>query len=69
MVPTLITGSIIASYTLGLPSFGLVFITAIKRQDQHVLTAALLFYSSLLIVGNLVADVLLVVLDPRIRYD
>jgi peptide/nickel transport system permease protein len=69
MLPTLITGSIIATQMLGLPSFGMVFIQAIARQDQHLLTAALLFYSCFLIVGNLIADVLLVVLDPRIRYE
>ncbi|MBU1049558.1 ABC transporter permease [Candidatus Bipolaricaulota bacterium] len=68
MLPTLITGSILCARILGLPSFGMVFINGIARQDQHLLTAALLFYSSLLIVGNLIADLLLVVLDPRIRY-
>ncbi|MFC2108688.1 ABC transporter permease [Candidatus Bipolaricaulota bacterium] len=69
MLPTLITGSIIATLILGQPSFGMTFITAIRRQDQHLLTAALLFYSSILIVGNLLADLLLVVIDPRIRYE
>ena len=69
MLPTLITGSIIATMILGQPSFGMMFIRAIGRQDQHLLTAALLFYSSILIVGNLIADLLLVVLDPRIRYE
>lgn len=68
MLPTLITGSILAAKILGLPSFGMVFITGIARQDQHLLTAALLFYSSILIFGNLIADLFLVVLDPRIRY-
>ncbi len=68
MLPTLITGAILCARILGLPSFGMVFITGIARQDQHLLTAALLFYSCFLIFGNLVADLLLVVLDPRIRY-
>ena len=68
-LPTLITGSIIATMILGQPSFGMTFIRAIARQDQHLLTAALLFYSCFLIVGNLIADLLLVVLDPRIRYE
>lgn len=68
MLPRLITGSIIAASMLGYPSFGMVFINAIERQDQHLLTAALLFYSCFLIVGNLLADLLLVVIDPRIRY-
>ncbi len=69
MLPTLITGSIIATKILGYPSFGMKFIESIARQDQHVLTAALLFYSCFLIVGSLIADLLLVVLDPRIRYE
>ena len=68
MIPTLLTGSIIATAVLGLPTFGRIFLDALEGQDQHVLTAALLFYSVFLIVGNLVADLLLVVLDPRIRY-
>jgi len=68
MLPTLLTGSIIATMVLGLPTFGRLFINAIENQDQHVLTAALLFYSVFLIVGNLIADLLLVILDPRIRY-
>jgi len=69
MLPTLITGSILATTILGQPSFGMIFIRGIERQDQHTLTAALLFYSSILIVGNLLADLALVVLDPRIRYN
>jgi peptide/nickel transport system permease protein len=68
MLPTLLAGSIIATAVLGLPTFGRVFLHAAKSQDQHVLTAALLFYSVFLIVGNLLADLLLAVVDPRIRY-
>ena len=68
MLPTLLAGSIIATMVLGLPTFGRVFLNAVESQDQHVLTAALLFYSVFLIVGNLIADLLLAVIDPRIRY-
>jgi len=70
MLPTLLTGTIIAGRILGYPEFGSTFfVEAIRRQDQHVITAALLFYCCFLIVGNLIADLLLVVLDPRIRYE
>ena len=68
MLPTLITGSILVTQVLGIPTFGSVFITATRMQDQHVLTAALLFYAVLLLVGNLLSDILLAFLDPRIRY-
>ena len=69
LLPPLITGSIMATTILGQPSFGMIFIRGIERQDQHTLTAALLFYSSILIVGNLIADLLVVALDPRMRYN
>ena len=68
MLPTLITGSILATQVLGLPTFGQVLITATRQQDQHLLTACLLFYASFLLVGNLIADLLLAVIDPRVRY-
>ena len=68
MLPTLITGSILVTHILGIPTFGRVFIWATKIQDQHVLTTALLFYAVLLVLGNLLADLLLAFLDPRIRY-
>jgi len=68
LLPTLITGSILATQVLGLPTFGQVLIEATRRQDQHLLTACLLFYACFLLVGNLIADVLLAAIDPRIRY-
>jgi len=68
MLPTLITGSIITAQMLGIPDFGMFFLRAVRAQDQHVLTAALLFYACFLIAGNLLADLLLILLDPRIRY-
>lgn len=68
MLPTLITGSILATQVLGLPTFGKLFLNAVRSQDQHVITAALLFYSLFLVGGNLIADILLAIIDPRIRY-
>ena len=69
MLPALLTGSLIAARILGYPEFGRLLIDGIANQDQPVITACLLFYCSFLIVGNLIADLLLAMLDPRIRYD
>lgn len=66
--PLVITGSILASQVLGLPTFDDVYIFAIKLQDQHVMTAGILFYSLFILFGNLLADLLLAAIDPRIRY-
>ncbi len=69
MLPTLLAGSIIATQVLGLPTFGRVFLTAMQRQDQHVLTGAFLLYCIFLLIGNVIADVSLAAIDPRIRHE
>ena len=69
MMPTLLMGSILISKVLGMPTFGQVFLNACRDQTQYQLTAALLFYGCFLLAGNLISDLLLAVLDPRIRYD
>jgi peptide/nickel transport system permease protein len=68
MLPMLLMNTIIVSHLFNIPSFAQFLLEWVQYQDQHVVTAALLFYGSFMIVGNLVADVLLVTLDPRIRY-
>ncbi|MBI3660902.1 ABC transporter permease, partial [Candidatus Acetothermia bacterium] len=42
---------------------------AINTQDQPVVMAGILFFAVVLLVGNLIADILLVFSDPRIRYE
>ncbi len=68
MISMTVTGSILAARFLGLPSFGQTFLDALQRQDQPVITSILLVYGGLLVVGTFVSDLLLLVLDPRIRY-
>ena len=68
MLPTLLMNTIIVSTLFNIPSFAQVLLSWVSYQDQHVVTAALLFYGSFMIVGNLLADIVLVVIDPRIRY-
>ena len=68
-LPTLLTGTILAGPVFGLPTFGRTLLWAVRMQRQQQLTALLLFYACFLLVGNLVADLLLALTDPRIRYD
>ncbi|MFC2100067.1 ABC transporter permease, partial [Candidatus Bipolaricaulota bacterium] len=69
-LPSLITATILIGPVFQIPTFGLrVLLRAAQSQNQQMLTAALLFYASFLLIGNLIADILLVALDPRIRYD
>lgn len=68
MLSMTVTGSLLAAHFLGLPSFGQTFLDALQRQDQPVITSILLIYAGLLVVGTFISDLLLLFLDPRIRY-
>jgi peptide/nickel transport system permease protein len=67
-LPELINGTIIASIVLNLPTIGPLLYTSLLNKDQYVAMTLLLFASLLLMVGNLLADVALAWVDPRIRY-
>ena len=69
LLPLLLFNSLLVAKVFGIPAFGRLYVEATRTQDQHIVTAGLLIYASLLILGNLLADILLVASDPRIRYD
>jgi len=66
--PELFAGTVIVSVVLDLPTIGPLFLRALLAQDMYLAGTILLFSATLLIVGNLFADVLLALTDPRIRY-
>jgi peptide/nickel transport system permease protein len=67
-LPELINGTIIVSIVLNLPTIGPLLFRSLLAKDQYVAMSLLLFASILLMVGNLIADVILAWIDPRIRY-
>lgn len=68
-LPALISGTIITAIVLNLPTMGPFFYDALMNQDQYLVMTFLMFSALLLLIGNLGADVLLAVADPRIRYE
>ncbi|HZW27219.1 MAG TPA: ABC transporter permease [Trueperaceae bacterium] len=68
-LPELINGTIIASIVLNLPTIGPLLYDSLINKDQYVAMSLLLLSSVLLMVGNLLADIALAWVDPRIRYD
>jgi peptide/nickel transport system permease protein len=64
----IISGAPLVSFVLALPDTGPLFLTALLDQDVYLSGAILLMYSALTIVGTFLSDVLLALLDPRIRY-
>jgi peptide/nickel transport system permease protein len=68
-LPTLLSGSAIISIVLNLPTAGYLLFEALQTQDMYLAGTLILLMSALLLVGNLLADVALAAVDPRIRYD
>ena len=68
-LPSLLSGAVVTGIVLGLPTAGPIFLTALTSQDMYLAGAFLLLSATFLLVGNLLADILLAWLDPRIRYE
>jgi peptide/nickel transport system permease protein len=69
VLPVLVSGDVIVSSVLSLPTAGPILIQALKTQDMYLGGALIMFQCILVLVGTLVSDLLLVWIDPRIRYD
>ena len=67
LLPGLVSGSIIVSVVLNLPTIGPVLLDALASQDQYLAGFILFFVAILTVFGMLVSDILLAILDPRIR--
>lgn len=65
----LLSGSAILENVVGWPGLGQLILDSVIRKDLYVVMGSLLIGGVTLVVGNLVADILLAVADPRIRYD
>jgi peptide/nickel transport system permease protein len=68
MLPTFIGGSVIVETLFSWPGIGKLFIDATFERDYPVIMAITMFGAVLTVLGNLIADILYAVLDPRIEY-
>ena len=66
--PQLVSGSVIISYVLSLPTAGPLLLQALLAQDMYLAGAFILLLCCLSVVGMLISDILLAIIDPRIRY-
>lgn len=67
LLPYLISGSIIVSVVLSLPTLGPVLLQSLYTQDLFLASAIILLLGVMTVIGTLLSDILLVVVDPRIR--
>ncbi|MBT3218049.1 MAG: ABC transporter permease, partial [Proteobacteria bacterium] len=68
-IPFMFSGAVLVEYIFAWPGMGRLIITAIYTQDTPVIIACFFVFTLLVVAGNLLADMLYAVVDPRIRYD
>ena len=66
-LPSLVSGSVIVSIVLSLNTLGPLYLIAIQRQDAQMAGAIILMLTGLSVIGVIISDILLVVVDPRIK--
>ncbi|MCS7088681.1 MAG: ABC transporter permease [Thermoflexales bacterium] len=67
--PSIVVGSSLVAIVLNLPTIGPVFVDSLRKLDMYLAGTCIVFLTFMLLVGNLVADLLLAWVDPRIRLD
>jgi len=68
-LPNLVGGVVITAVVLNLPTIGPLLLRSLLAQDMFLAGAIVMILSILTVVGTLISDVLLALLDPRIRLD
>ncbi len=68
LMPALVSGSVIVSVVLSLPTLGPVLLESMIQEDVYTAGFIVLMLGVLTVVGTLLSDILLAVVDPRIKY-
>ena len=66
-LPLLVSGSVIVSVVLSLPTVGPLLLRALVSQDMYLAGTIVLLLGAMVVIGTLISDILLFIIDPRIR--
>ncbi|MDO5417012.1 MAG: ABC transporter permease [Lachnospiraceae bacterium] len=66
-ISSMLSGAVLTESVFGIPGIGRLAVNAIETRDMPLLQGTVIFTTILVIIGNLTADMLYSVLDPRIR--
>lgn len=69
LLPQIVSGSIVVSLVLGLPTVGPLLLQSLVAQDMFLAGAIVLLLGTLTVLGTLLSDLLLMWIDPRIRFE
>ncbi|MHA1216005.1 MAG: ABC transporter permease [Candidatus Thorarchaeota archaeon] len=67
-LPAIVSGGVITEMVLDLPTTGPMLYKALLTEDMFLASSLLLFLNMLTVIGTFISDILLVILDPRIRF-
>lgn len=68
-LPFLFSGAVLVEQVFAWPGMGRTIIEAIYQRDYPVVMATTFVFAAMVVIGNLIADVLYALVDPRIRYE
>jgi peptide/nickel transport system permease protein len=68
LFPQVVSGAIVVSIVLSLPTVGPVLLRALQAQDMYLAGAIVLLLGVMTVIGTLISDLVLMWLDPRIRH-
>jgi peptide/nickel transport system permease protein len=69
VLPGIVSGETITAIVLSLPTTGPLLFAALMSQDMYLAASTIMFLTFLTIIGTFVSDLLLLWMDPRIRYE
>ena len=69
ILPALISGSVIVSAVLSLPTLGPILLKSTLTQDMFLAATVIMLLGILTVIGTLISDILLLIVDPRIRLE
>lgn len=69
LLPQIVSGATITAVVLGLPTVGPMLLKSLLNQDMYLAGSLVLFLTFLTLIGSLISDMLLLAIDPRIRFE
>ncbi|MHB2263997.1 ABC transporter permease [Aliihoeflea sp. PC F10.4] len=69
LLPQVVSGSVIVSAVMSLPTTGPMLLSALRSQDMYLAGSFLMFLAVLTVVGMFLSDILLAMVDPRVRLE
>ncbi len=67
LLATLLTGSFVVETMFSIPGIGSEFVSSVSNRDYTLIMALTILYGSFIIIANIVTDIIIAIVDPRVR--